>query len=85
MLGTCAPSNRAGALLSTDGPRLIAVDATEGGPPGAGRADLALWFGRLKCWLAEVFRGVTRPYLDLYLAEFAARHGRVARRGASQM
>ena len=85
VLGKCAPTNSAAALLSADGARLVAVDAVEGGPPGRPRRDLSLWLGRLRGWLTEVFRGVSAKHLWRYLSEFAARHGRVGRRGWSHI
>lgn len=38
----------------------------------------ALVLGRLRAWLTTTFCGVGERYLELYLAEFAARFGRVA-------
>jgi hypothetical protein len=52
---------------------------------GAARADMPLWWGRLRGWLNEVFRGVSARHLHRYLCEFAARHGRVQRGGASHV
>ena len=85
VLGKCAKANAAAALLSSDERRLVVVDALEGGPPGTPRRDLSLWLGRLRAWLTEVFRGVSAKHLWRYLSEFAARHGRVARRGLSHI
>jgi hypothetical protein len=56
-----------------------AVTARAPAPLGRHRRDLSLWLGRLRAWLATIFRGVSRQHLWKYLAEFAARHGRVRR------
>jgi hypothetical protein len=85
VLGACAPTNKATALFSSDGNRIVAVDADEGGPPGTPRPELALWLGRLRAWLTDIFRGVSAKHLWRYLAEFAARHGRVGRKGQSHI
>jgi hypothetical protein len=87
VLGACAPTNKAAALFSSDsdGRRIVAVDADEGGPPGTPRPELAFWLGRLRAWLTDIFRGVSAKHLWRYLAEFAARHGRVGRKGQSHI
>lgn len=85
VLGRASAQNAAEALLAGDDGRLVAVEGFHGAPPGRGRAELPLWLGRLRAWLTEVFRGVSAKHLWRYLAEFAARHGRVGRRGASHI
>lgn len=85
VLGGSSTANAANALLSLDGAWLIALEGDDAAPPGRGRQDLPLWLGRLRGWLTEVFRGVSAQHLWRYLAEFASRHGRVARGGASHM
>jgi hypothetical protein len=86
VLGGVSEANVAHALLATDDDdRLVALDCPAGAPPGRIRRELPLWLGRLRGWLTEVFRGVSAKHLWRYLAEFAARHGRVARKGASHV
>ncbi len=84
VLGGCAPANARAVVLAADDDeplRLVVVEAEVGCPPGRPRRDLPLWWARLRGWLNEVFRGVSGKHLGRYLAEYAARHGRVSRRG----
>jgi hypothetical protein len=85
LLGATSPSNRAGVLLAGDRGNVVAIEAEHSAPPGRPRRELSLILGHLRAWLLAVFRGVSAKHLWRYLAEFAARYGRVARRGASHV
>ena len=88
VLGGCAPDNTCVVAISDDDlvkDRVVAghID-DEGAPPLPATTKkparhLPLWLGRLRRWLSEHFRGVSRKHLWLYLAEFTDRHGRVRR------
>ena len=87
VLGSCAEDNACVVGVSDDDlveDRVVAVHIDDGPPlrllaPTTKKParHLPLWVGRLRRWLSEHFRGVTRRHLWLYLAEFTDRHGRV--------
>jgi hypothetical protein len=81
VLGRESAANRAFVFLDVRGGALRArvVPRARRGPPPES-ADASLWLGRLRAWLADVYRGVTRRWLPHYLDEYAARFGRIAAR-----
>ncbi|MDP2345456.1 MAG: hypothetical protein Q8O67_31215 [Deltaproteobacteria bacterium] len=88
VLGETSQANAADVVIAGEEGRVVCVDgldAVYGFRPSPMRRELPLWLGRLRAWLTEVFRGVSAKHLWRYLAEFSARHGRVARGGASHI
>lgn len=80
VLGRTSARNTAHVAIGLDEGELTASLAEDAPPVPDRPAPLAAWWlGRLRAWIVDVFRGVTRRYLELYLAEFAARWRRVAR------
>jgi hypothetical protein len=80
LLGRESASNVAFATVDVDAGRLRIRVHARPSSHGAPRAvDAALWLGRVRAWLGDVFRGVTRRFLSLYLDEVCARYGRVRR------
>jgi len=88
VLGSCAKDNACVVAVSDDDvvtDRVVAahIDDDEWPqpwqPPRTKKParHLPLWLGRLRRWLSEHFRGVSRKHAWLYLAEFTDRHGRV--------
>ena len=79
LLGRQSPTNTAFVTLAHDDTGLCAVLAEES-PPSTSPCPpvLALWLGRLRAWICDVFRGVSRRYLPRYLAELVARFRRVS-------
>ena len=86
LLGRQSPTNTAFVTLTHDDDLgLCAVVAEESTPSqSASPPVLALWLGRLRAWICDVFRGVSRRYLPRYLAELVARFRRVARGSGPQ-
>jgi len=82
ILGREALENEAWVCVASDGGVLTVLDADEAFWPATKPCPQdALWSGHLRAWLVSNFRGVSSRYLYRYLAEFAARHGEIARRG----
>ena len=79
LLGRQSPANAAFVTLAHDDDGLTAVPADESTPSRDAPAPcLALWLGRVRAWICDVFRGVSRRHLPRYLAEIVARHRRVS-------
>ena len=79
LLGRQSAANTAFVTLAHDDEGLTAVLAEEAAPsPTTPAPFLALWLGRLRAWICDVFRGVSRRHLPRYLAELVARYRRVS-------
>lgn len=79
ILGRQSPANTAFVNLACDGGELTAVMANDGVPQLEPiEPAVSLWLGRLRAWLCDVYRGVSRRYLSLYLAELTSRYGRLS-------
>ena len=77
LLGRQSVANVAFVTLAHDGDGLTAALADEAPPSTDAPAPvLALWLGRLRAWICDVFRGVSRRHLPRYLAELVARFRR---------
>jgi hypothetical protein len=81
VLGGDAAENAADAVVTFCDDRLVVVSPDDAVPAAGHRAVAPVWHGQLRAWLTAVFRGVSKRHLWKYLAEFAARFGRVARGG----
>lgn len=77
VLGHQSPSNTAFVTVATDGGYLSLLPAGRW-PSGTGPTSphVALWLGRLRAWIADIYRGVKKEYLVNYLAEFTHRFAR---------
>jgi hypothetical protein len=77
VLGRASRANAEWVALAVDDHGLTLSRAADAPPAlDAPSPAAALWLGRLRAWIADVFRGVTRRWLDRYLAEFAHRYRR---------
>jgi hypothetical protein len=78
ILGRTSARNTAHVAVAVDDDGALCAAHAHDAPrvPGAPSLQAARELGRLHAWITTVFRGVTRRYLDRYLAEHADRVAR---------